>query len=169
MEEKSTLWGCEGRFSKGISKTLAKLNNSLLVDKRLFSEDIQGSIAYAEVLCDAKILKSSELELIRKAFKIIHREWENGEISLKDSDEDVHNVNERRLTEIVGDVGRKIHTGRSRNDQVILDVKLWMKKNIGELFEDLKTFLTTIVRNSEEKIDVLMPGYTHLQVKNLKN
>jgi argininosuccinate lyase len=165
MEQKtSKLWGCGGRFSGGMAPCLTQLNNSLPIDKRLFSEDITGSLAYAEVLCDAKILNSSELELIRDAFKIIRREWESGEILLRDDDEDVHSVNERRLTEIIGDVGRKLHTGRSRNDQVALDMKLWMKTAIGEMLDDLKSFLSTLIAKSEANIDVLMPGYTHLQV-----
>lgn len=168
---KSSLWGgCDGgRFSKGMAASLSQLNNSLHIDKRLYAEDIQGSLAYAEILCDTKIIQPTELELIRDAFKIIRREWESGEIELKDDDEDVHSVNERRLTEIIGDVGRKIHTGRSRNDQVALDMKLWLKKAIKELLGIHRDFLTCLVAKCEGNIDILMPGYTHLQVTNYLN
>lgn len=165
MEHKtSKLWGCGGRFSSGMATCLTQLNNSLPIDKRLFAEDIIGSLAYAEILCDAKILESSELDLIRDAFRIIHREWASGDILLKEDDEDVHSVNERRLTEIIGDVGRKLHTGRSRNDQVALDMKLWLKTAIAEMLQDLKMFLSILIAKSEANINVLMPGYTHLQV-----
>jgi argininosuccinate lyase len=165
QKNSSSLWGCGGRFSGGMACSLTQLNNSLSIDKRLFAEDIRGSLAYAEVLCDAKIIQFVELELIRDAFKIIRREWESGEILLKDDDEDVHSVNERRLTEIIGDVGRKIHTGRSRNDQVALDMKLWMKTAITELLGVMKIFLKTVIEKSENNIHILMPGYTHLQVR----
>lgn len=163
---KFTLWGgCGGgRFSSGMAATLTQLNNSLSIDKRLYAEDIRGSLAYSEILCDAKIIRPFELELIRDGFKIIQREWESGEIELRDDDEDVHSVNERRLTEIIGDAGRKIHTGRSRNDQVALDMKLWMKKAVEELLGIHKNFLNCLVAKCEKNIDILMPGYTHLQV-----
>lgn len=168
MEQKTFLWGggggCGSRFGNGMSTSLTQLNNSLPIDKRLFHEDITGSLAYAEILCDAKIIEASELELIRDAFKIILREWEGGMMVFKEDDEDVHSVNERRLTEIIGDVGRKIHTGRSRNDQVALDMKLWMKKAISELQENIKNFLNSLVNKCEKHVDILMPGYTHLQV-----
>lgn len=163
----SSLWGCEGRFSSGMATSLSQLNNSLPIDKRLFAEDIRGSVAYAEILFDAKILQSTELELIRDAFKIIKREWVDGTIELRNDDEDVHSVNERRLTEIIGKVGRKIHTGRSRNDQVALDMKLWMRSAIEKLLGIFKDFLNVLIIKCEENIDILMPGYTHLQVINL--
>lgn len=143
---------------------LSKLNNSLSVDRRLYAEDILGSLAYAEVLKDAKIIKPDELEEIKSGFEVVKREWDTDDIDLRDEDEDVHSVNERRLIELIGDVGRKIHTGRSRNDQVTLDMKLWMKKAIKEVLESLKILLTVMASKAEEKIDVIMPGYTHLQV-----
>lgn len=165
MESSSKLYGCGGRFSEQMNVTLAQLNNSLAVDKRLYAEDIRGSVAYAEILSEINLITKSELDQIKSAFNIILREWNNDEILLKDDDEDVHSVNERRLIEIIGDVGRKLHTGRSRNEQVVVDMKLWMKDAIKKLLEVLSTLLETFVIQSERHIDVIMPGYTHLQVR----
>lgn len=164
MELSSKLYGSGGRFAKQMNVTLAQLNNSLAVDKRLYAEDIRGSVAYAEILSQINLITRSEFDQIKSAFNIILREWRNDEIQLKDDDEDVHSVNERRLIEIIGDVGRKLHTGRSRNEQVVVDMKLWMKDAIKKLLEVLSTLLDTFVIQSEKHIDVIMPGYTHLQV-----
>lgn len=165
MSRPTKLWGGDGRFGCGMNTDLSRLNNSLGVDKRLYAEDIRGSLAYAEILVDSKILQLDELAVIRSGFIIIQAEWEGGRMELRDDDEDVHSVNERRLTEIIGDVGRKLHTGRSRNDQVAVDMKLWMKKAVQEVLEQVKRLLRVIVTKAEEHIDVLMPGYTHLQVR----
>lgn len=159
------MWGGEGRFSCGMNVNLTQLNNSLSVDKRLFAEDIRGSLAYAEILTDAKIIQADELKTIKSGFAIIEHEWKSGEIKIREDDEDVHSLNERRLIEIIGDVGRKIHTGRSRNDQVALDMKLWMKSAVVEVLENMTRLLKVLVKKAEDKIDVIMPGYTHLQVK----
>lgn len=169
MAKCSALWGDEGRFSGGMNADLSRLNNSLSVDKRLFAEDILGSVAYAQVLRDAKIIQSDELKLIESGFKIIESEWNSGEIKFNDDDEDVHSVNERRLIEIVGDVGRKLHTGRSRNDQVAVDMKLWIKKAIKEILKNVKDLMNVVVEKAEGNLEVLMPGYTHLQVNMLLN
>lgn len=164
MEPSTKLWGGDGRFGCGMNDDLSRLNNSLSIDKRLYAEDICGSLAYARILLDTGIIRADELRAIESGFEIVRREWESGEIRLLNGDEDVHSVNERRLCEIVGDVGRKLHTGRSRNDQVAVDMKLWMKKAIAELLDDVKCLLKVIVMNATETIDVIMPGYTHLQV-----
>lgn len=165
MELSSKLWGCGGRFSEQMNVTLAQLNNSLAVDKRLYAEDIRGSVAYAEVLSEINLITKSEFDQIKSAFNIILCEWKNDEIELKDDDEDVHSVNERRLIEIIGDVGRKLHTGRSRNEQVVVDMKLWMKDALKKLLEVLSMLLETFVIQSEKHINVIMSGYTHLQVR----
>lgn len=164
MEPSTKLWGGEGRFSCGLNVNLSQLNNSLSIDKRLFAEDIRGSLAYAEVLTDAKIIKHDELLKIKAGFDVILHEWNSGKIVIREDDEDIHSLNERRLIEIIGDVGRKIHTGRSRNDQVAVDMKLWMKSAITEVLENMKQLLNVVVKKAEDKIDVIMPGYTHLQV-----
>lgn len=164
MEGKtSKLWGCGGRFKK-LNVDLTQLNNSLHIDKRLVQQDISGSLAYSKILCETGILEQTEFEMIQSAFQIISREWESGMIELRDDDEDVHSVNERRLTEIIGEIGKKIHTGRSRNDQVAVDMKMWMKTAILDILDIFKNFLGVLVMKADENIDILMPGYTHLQV-----
>lgn len=163
MEKSTKLWGCGGRFSS-MDVDLQELNNSLKVDKRLFAEDIQGSLAYAEALRDIKILTEQELEMIKHGFEIIMNEWLSGTIVLRDDDEDIHSLNERRLTELIGEAGRKIHTGRSRNDQVALDMKLWVKKSVQSITCHLLSLLKVMTTRADEKIHVIMPGYTHLQV-----
>lgn len=164
MSSSSKLWGVDGRFAGGMNSDLVQLNNSLSIDKRLYEEDIRGSLAYSQLLLEVQIIQTDELELIESGFKIIQREWDSGEIKLREDDEDVHSVNERRLTEIIGEVGRKIHTGRSRNDQVAVDMKLWVKKAITEIIVEVKALLNVLVEKADEKVDVIMPGYTHLQV-----
>ena len=162
MEHSQKLWG-GGKFCNPLDFQASRLNNSLSVDKRLFHEDIIGSLAYAEILCDQKLLTKQELDQMKEGFAIILNEWKTNKIIFKNDDEDVHTVNERRLTELIGDVGKKIHVGRSRNEQVVVDMKLWMKDAIKSLLEKIAGFLTIIVDKSQKHLDVLMPGYTHLQ------
>lgn len=160
--EGSKLWG--GRFSGDSHQTLSELNNSLPVDRRLFQEDLTGSIAYARAIKGAGIITEEECEKIVAALKEVLNEWRNGTIEFKPSDEDIHTVNERRLTELVGaEIGGKLHTGRSRNDQVATDMKLWVKNAITEVQNEIKSLVEVIVRLSKDWVDILLPGYTHLQ------
>lgn len=159
MDHTSQLWG--GRFTQETDQILAKVNNSLDVDKRLFNEDIDGSIAYAKALCKASIMSEAELIEIVSGLESVRLEWIRGIIEFIDSDEDVHTVNERRLIEIIGPVGGKLHTGRSRNDQVVTDLRMWMKKSIADLQRDLCTCIKAMTDRADQYI--LMPGYTHLQ------
>ncbi|OXU31402.1 hypothetical protein TSAR_005853 [Trichomalopsis sarcophagae] len=139
------LWG--GRFVTGIDPTLNKINASIHIDKRMYVEDIQASIAYAEALSKAKLLTDIENELIENGLKHairypnvvmqILKEWENNDFALTPDDEDIHTAVERRLTELIGDTARKLHTGRSRNDQCITDTKLWLRKSLDYLIETL--------------------------------
>lgn len=156
------LWG--GRYSKGMDHVLSKVNNSLKVDKRLFSEDLDGSIAYARSLAEAKLLTQSEFKVICYGLETIRDEWKKGIIKLMPRDEDVHTVNERRLIEIIGpQIGGKLHTGRSRNEQVVLDMKLWMRTAVQDVMKQLSGLIKGINSVAERYIDVLMPGYTHMQ------
>lgn len=157
----SKLWG--GRFTQLTNMDLAKLNNSLEVDSRLFAEDIEGSKAYAACLTKAGILTTAELKLIHDGLDQVLNEWKNESIKYLPSDEDVHTVNERRLTEIIGAVGGKLHTGRSRNDQVVTDMKLWMKNAIKNIIKQNVLLLETIINVSKKNMHVICPGYTHLQ------
>lgn len=158
----SKLWG--GCFTKDSNNFLVQLNNSLNVDKRLFNEDIVGSKAYAEILFDTKLITSGELLKIKAGLEHVRSEWLNGTIDILESDEDIHTANERRLSELIGcDIGGKLHTGRSRNDQVAVDMKLWILKAIEKVRKDLMTLIETMINNAENYMHVLMPGYTHLQ------
>lgn len=155
------LWG--GRFSADVNASLRDLNNSLAVDRRLFAEDIQGSIGYAEALAEAGILTGSELTQIESGLLLVLEHWRSGNVQFRDDDEDVHTVNERLLTERIGAVAGKLHTGRSRNDQVATDMRMWMKTAISSIVASVRDVCGVILRRSGESIDVLMPGYTHLQ------
>lgn len=156
------LWG--GRYSKGTDHVLSRVNNSLTVDKRLFAEDLDGSVAYARSLAEAKLLTQSEFKVICYGLETVRDEWKKGTIKLMPRDEDVHTVNERRLIEIVGpQIGGKLHTGRSRNEQVVLDMKLWMRDAVKDLLKQLGELIKKINGVAEKYIDVLMPGYTHMQ------
>lgn len=156
------LWG--GRFSKGTDHVLSKVNNSLTVDKRLYSEDLDGSVAYARSLAQAKLLTQSEFKVICYGLETIRDEWKKGTIKLMPRDEDVHTVNERRLIEIIGpQIGGKLHTGRSRNEQVVVDMKLWMRNAVRDVMKQLSALIRGINTVAERYVEVLMPGYTHMQ------
>nr|XP_036226553.1 argininosuccinate lyase-like isoform X1 [Bactrocera oleae] len=158
------LWG--GRFGDAEGKTnecLAKLNCSLPLDSRFYGEDIDGSIAYAEALARAGLITDKDAANIGAALEVVRREWTDGSIEFLSSDEDVHTVNERRLTELIGDVGKRLHTGRSRNDQVITDMKLWLRRGIRETLVGLLAVIEASVVQAKKNLGALMPGYTHLQ------
>uniref|UniRef100_T1P9A6 Lyase n=1 Tax=Musca domestica TaxID=7370 RepID=T1P9A6_MUSDO len=164
QQKQHQLWG--GRFGNNAGKTnecLATLNCSLPVDSRLFADDIDGSKAYAEALAKAGYLTSEECATIQTGFELVRYDWIEGLMKFLPSDEDVHTVNERRLTELIGEVGQKLHTGRSRNDQVITDMKLWMRKAIRETCDSLSQLMDTMCQQAQQNLQVLMPGYTHLQ------
>ncbi|EFN85962.1 argininosuccinate lyase [Harpegnathos saltator] len=155
------LWG--GRFVEDVDPDFHGLNASIDVDKRMYAEDIQGSIAYANALCEAKLLSQEETQAISTALKQVQTEWENGEFVVKPEDEDIHSANERRLSELIGDIAKKLHTGRSRNDQTATDTKLWLRKSIDKLLLRLRRFVEVLVIRAEQDADVLMAGYTHMQ------
>lgn len=155
------LWG--DKQVEATNETLIKLNNSLDIDKRLYNEDIDGSQAYAKALTDVGIITNDEKGLITRSLEEIRQMWEHDTIKFKSTDEDVHTVNERLLTEMVGAVGAKLHTGRSRNDQVAVDVKLWLKKAITGMKIKVLNVIDAMATLSDDQIEVLMPGYTHLQ------
>src|SRR5690606_37030998 len=155
-----TLWG--GRFSEPSDDDLRALNDSLPFDKRMYKEDIQGSIAYARALVDAGILSAEESETIVRGLEQVREEFDAGTFEFK-QDEDIHTAVERRLTEIVGDVGGKLHTGRSRNDQVATDFRLWTADAIEQILKSISDLQVSLVEQAERHAEVVMPGYTHLQ------
>jgi argininosuccinate lyase len=154
------LWG--GRFSKEESKLMEEFNSSLSFDKRLYSEDIKGSMVHAEMLAKSGIIKSAEGELITEGLKAIHKDIEEGVLLIQGDYEDIHSFIETNLISRIGEVGKKLHTARSRNDQVALDMKLYCRAKSLEIIEELETLKGVLVKVGEEN-NVIMPGYTHLQ------
>jgi len=152
------LWG--GRFKSETDKLMEEFNSSISFDIRLLKHDILGSIAHAKGLYKAGVLTEDELNLIEKGLKEILDETNVGEIP---NDEDVHSYVERLLTEKIGDTGRKLHTGRSRNDQVATDERLYLREEIDKIKEDLIKLIDTLKEMAETYKEAIMPGYTHLQ------
>ena len=164
MEEKKTkkvLWG--GRFSKETSEIMAQFNASIHYDKRLYNVDISGSKVYVEALKKENVVSEEEYSIIISGLSQVLSEWEAGKFEIKSEDEDIHSANERRLTELIGSTAGKLHTGRSRNDQVATDTKMYLNHEIKQLKNILHNLLFSFMKISNDNIDVLMPGYTHLQ------
>ncbi len=156
-----TLWG--GRFSEPSDEHLRALNDSIRIDKRMHREDIQGSIAYARAIAAAGVITPEEAETIVGGLEQVLAEIEAGTAEIKPGDEDIHTAVERRLTEIVGAVGGKLHTGRSRNDQVATDFRLWVMRAIDDLRGLLREAQRALCDTASTHTATLMPGYTHMQ------
>lgn len=161
MEKSGKLWG--GRFSGATDPLMEKFNASITFDKRLWREDLEGSKAYSKALHKAGILATCEMHSILEGLDQVAKEWEDGTFEITGGDEDIHTANERRLKEIIGTVAGKLHTGRSRNDQSATDVRLWVRKSLKELRKHVIELLQVMIDRAEREIDVLMPGYTHMQ------
>ena len=161
QEAGSKLWG--GRFTGKTDPVMEQFNNSIGYDKTMWREDIEGSIAYAQAIGSCGILSQEEVQAIVEGLGRVRREWEEGVFQLVASDEDIHTANERRLTELIGRVGGKLHTGRSRNDQVVTDVRLWLRGTCARLLAQLKDIILTAADIAERHVDVLQAGFTHLQ------
>ncbi|HNO43501.1 MAG TPA: argininosuccinate lyase, partial [Ottowia sp.] len=155
------LWG--GRFTGKTDPLMERFNASIGFDRRLWQADIRGSQAYARALARAGLLSEAEAAQLVAGLDQVAEEWAQGAFALAEGDEDIHTANERRLTEIVGAVGGKLHTGRSRNDQVATDVRLWLRDAVGGLRGYLHQLIAAALDRAEAEIDLLMPGYTHLQ------
>lgn len=156
------LW--QGRITKDASKLLEKFNNSLSFDKKLYTEDITGSIAHTETLLKAKILTKNEAKKIIDGLKKIKSEIEKeSHWFMKHAGEDIHSVIETRLCELIGETGKKLHTGRSRNDQVITDTRLYLKNETKEIISLLKSLIKTFLTTAQKHTETIIPGYTHLQ------
>ncbi|KAJ2792399.1 argininosuccinate lyase, partial [Coemansia guatemalensis] len=161
MSEAKKLWG--GRFSGATDPLMEAFNESIHFDRRLHAADIQGSQAYAKALQRQGILTAAEQQTLEKGLAAVLSEWQAGTFELRPGDEDIHTANERRLGELVGSVAGKLHTGRSRNDQVATDMRLWLRDEVTALIGYLRTLVGALVQRAENDVDVLMPGYTHLQ------
>ncbi len=155
------LWG--GRFTKETSKIMEEFNASIPFDKRMYKEDIEGSIAHSKMLAKQDIISHKDQKDIEKGLLQILEEIENEKFEFKISDEDIHMSIEKRLIEIVGTVGGKLHTARSRNDQVALDIRLYLRKEVKDIEKLLIELENSIIKTAEKNIDVILPGYTHLQ------
>ena len=151
------LWG--GRFEGKIDPGFAEFNNSYRFDRRLFEADVTASIAYCDALVKAGVIEAEDGNQIRGALETILKSGAD-EVN---SAEDVHSFVEARLIEVVGDVGRKLHTGRSRNDQVATDFRLWLRGSIDELNETIRDTQTALLDFAEANREIVIPGYTHLQ------
>ena len=155
------LWG--GRFTGANDPLMEAFNASISFDKRMWRADLTGSQAYARALARSGIITSGEAETLVAGLELVADEWTAGAFELRPGDEDIHTANERRLTELLGDVAGKLHTGRSRNDQVATDPRLWLLGEIVELRRHLRELIRTATDRAAAEIDLLMPGYTHLQ------
>ena len=157
----SKLWG--GRFDKNTDKVVEEFTASLPFDCRLYKEDIAGSIAHVKMLAKCKILPDEEAEQIAEGLREIEREFEADRFSFDLADEDIHMSIERTLMQKIGPVGGKLHTARSRNDQVALDMRMYIKKEIKIVCELITSLKQTLMAGARDNIDVIMPGYTHMQ------
>ena len=155
------LWG--GRFTKETNKLVESFNESLSFDHRFYKQDIRGSIAHVKMLAKQNILTDDERDKIIEGLDSIENDIESGVLKFDDSSEDIHSYVEAHLIERIGDTGKKLHTGRSRNDQVALDMKLYIRDEIDELKELLYELLTEVLHIMEENTTTYMPGFTHLQ------
>ncbi len=156
-----TLW--HGRFEGTMSEVMQACNHSLPIDIRLMPYDLRVNRAWADALCKVQLLTADEVKSIDKGLQQISDEYIAGKFSPLPNDEDVHSLVERRLTEIIGNPGKKIHTGRSRNDQVATDFRLYLKEAVAQLCDVVRDLGRTLASQAELHIATVMPGYTHLQ------
>ena len=155
------LWG--GRFTKETDKLVYNFNASISFDRKFFRQDIEGSIAHATMLGEQGIITKDEAVEITDGLKGILNDILSGALEITDEYEDIHTFVEANLIERIGDTGKKLHTGRSRNDQVALDMKLYTRDEIANVDEELKELLEVILRIMKENVETYMPGFTHLQ------
>ena len=155
------LWG--GRFTKETDQLVYDFNASITFDRRMYEEDIEGSLAHVKMLARQGILTEKEKEEIVAGLKGILEDVKAGRLEISEQYEDIHSFVEATLTERIGEPGKKLHTGRSRNDQVALDMKLYVRKETKQLDALLKEMLEALLSIMEEHVDTYMPGFTHLQ------
>ena len=155
------LWG--GRFTKATEQKVFDFNASISFDKNLFTQDVEGSIAHAVMLGKQGILTVEEKDAIVKGLAGIREDVEAGKLAIDETQEDIHSFVEATLIERIGDTGKKLHTGRSRNDQVALDMRLYTRAHVVETDNRLKELLHVILHTMEENLETYMPGFTHLQ------
>ena len=155
------LWG--GRFTKETDKLVYNFNASISFDQKLYKQDMEGSIAHVKMLGKQGILTEKEMQDIVDCLKEILKEVEEGKLIITDEYEDIHSFVEAKLIDRLGDTGKKLHTGRSRNDQVALDMRLYTRQEVLHTDKLVKELLETILKIMEENTETIMPGFTHLQ------
>jgi argininosuccinate lyase len=161
MAKRKKPWG--GRFAGPTERKVEEYTASLPFDWRLYPYDIQGSIAYARALVKAGVLTEVEGGRITRGLEEIHKKLDEGELDLDPAHEDIHMYIEHRLIEKVGELGGKLHTGRSRNEQVALDLRLYLRAEIGRIVDEIRDLQEALLDQAERHLDLVMPGYTHLQ------
>ena len=162
LNKKNEAWS--GRFAEPVSELVQRYTASVGFDQRLAEVDIQGSLAHAEMLCHVGLLSKDDLQAIGKGMATILEEIRAGKFEWSIALEDVHLNIEKRLTDLVGDAGKRLHTARSRNDQVATDIRLWLRSEIDVIRGQLKALRLALVNQAEAHADTIMPGFTHLQV-----
>ena len=155
------LWG--GRFAKETDKLVYDFNASITYDKRFLKQDVRGSIAHVTMLSSVDIISNEEKDLIIKTLNEIVEDVEAGKLEITTKYEDVHSFVEANLIDRIGDTGKKLHTGRSRNDQVALDMRLYIRDEINEIKGDIKTLMQELLVLMKDNLDTVMPGFTHMQ------
>jgi len=156
-----TLW--QGRFASEAAEALRALNDSLPVDRRLYADDIAGSRAHVRMLVDVGLLEEADGEAVLDALDAVEAEIADGSFAFVADDEDIHTAVERRVTELAGEAGARLHTGRSRNDQVATDLRLWVMRELGEIAGLVINLQETLADRADEAGQAYLPGYTHLQ------
>ncbi|HXB36702.1 MAG TPA: lyase family protein, partial [Acidimicrobiales bacterium] len=156
-----TLW--EGRIAAGMADAVAEFTVSLGFDQELARDDLTGSRAHVKGLGKAGIITDSEVSALIDALDIVEEEIADGQFTFAPGDEDIHTAIERRVTEVAGEVGAKLHTGRSRNDQIATDLRLWCRRTLIAVAEQIMAFQEVLAQRAREAGDVYLPGYTHMQ------
>jgi len=156
-----TLWG--GRFTSATDELMRHFGDSIGFDRRMYAADIRGSIAYASALAHAGIITKEERNQIITGLEQVRTEFDSSAFQIKPGDEDIHTAVERRLEELIGPIAGKLHTGRSRNDQVTTDLRLYLLDTIAALRQALIELQVVVIEKAESHLDIVMPGYTHLQ------
>tara|TARA_X000000368_G_scaffold329075_1_gene266151 strand:- start:331 stop:1731 length:1401 start_codon:yes stop_codon:yes gene_type:complete len=161
-DNKNPLWG--GRFEYGVSSLTSSFTASIDIDKKLYAVDIKGSIAYAEALKEARVITLKEFQKIKRGLLKILAEIESGKFEWKEDLEDVHMNIESALVKKAGNAAKKLHTGRSRNDQVATDLRMYLNLKINEALKNITSAQKNIIKKAEKHISSVMPGFTHLQI-----
>ena len=164
MSDQTEVKAWSGRFSEPVSDLVKRYTASVFFDQRMAAQDIRGSLAHAKMLAKQKIISAEDLAAIERGMAQIAGEIERGEFAWNLDDEDVHLNIEKRLTALVGDAGKRLHTGRSRNDQVATDIRLWLRDTVDAVDGLLKAYQEALLKLAEEHAATPLPGFTHLQV-----